>query len=734
MMILYIVLSLFIALLIILFTPLIRLQVVKLLIKSFLKKPAKLMSETERDAIKCGDIYWEKNLFSNNLKWDKLCSIESPSLSPEESSFLAKNVPEICETFREHGLSKITINKIKEEGFWSLNIPKEYGGLDFSPKAHAKILTQLSSCSSTLAVTIMVPNSLGPSELILHYGTSEQKKILLPRLASGKEIPCFALTSKAAGSDASAMIDTGVICNRGYKGKKTLGLLLNWDKRYTTLAPIATIIGLAFKTFDPDGLIGNHEDLGITCALVDSSLPGISIGRIHHPMGSEFSNGPHSGKNVFIPMSAVIGGQDMLGKGWLMLMECLSLGRGVSLPSLSMSGVELSLKTSIEYSLIRRQFKKPLYSFEGVGENIAYMASDLLEMKAMSDFHLGLLTCGLNPSISSAILKYHHTESLRKNINRAMDIHGGKTVMLGNKNYLSDIYQAVPIGITVEGSNILTRSMIIFGQGLMRCHPFLMDEIDAMIQGDSRGLNGLIGRHLAHITGIKARSFTQALTNGYFVTRPKNAKKHINCYYGQLSSLSASFSFLVEMVLMRHRSKIKFQESINGLFSDLLIKMYGISSLLKYSSKLNDDFNELMSYTLKTRVYESQTIIKNISDQLMIPRMIKWVVLPKGMNFSKPSIPAQNRIVDQLINKIAMKSALTGNVLILKGSALEQLEAAYMLTLESESLCKRIGYACDPGEIDKLLDQQVISIDEHQILFKLIQIRSQVLEVNDYEN
>ncbi len=718
----------------ILFIPFFRLVIIKPILANFSAKKKSLISESEKVAMESGDTHWEKQLFSNQLNWDDLLLVKSKPLSDEEQNFIDHKISALCATFNEFGLSEKTLNQIKSEGFWALNIPKKYGGLEFSAKAHAVILSKLSSCNVSLAVTVMVPNSLGPGELILHYGSSEQKQDLLPKLATGEHVPCFALTSTNAGSDAGAMIDSGVICQQDYNGEKTLGIRLNWDKRYTTLAPIATLIGLAFKTYDPDGLIGDKKSLGITCALIDSSLDGISIGRHHHPIGSKFSNGPHQGVDVFIPMSAVIGGQKMIGQGWVMLMESLSLGRGVSLPSLSLAGVELGLKTSIEYSLIRKQFKQSLYRFQGVAEKIVPMASDVLTMKAMSDFHLSLLDQGLNPSVSSAILKYHHTELLRTNINRAMDIHGGKTVMLGQGNYLANIYQTIPIAITVEGANILTRSMIIFGQGLMRCHPFLKDELNNLEKQDYTSFNKVLGRHLAHIANVKVKSFIFALSGARFATSPNRVKSITKPYYRQLSNISASFAFLVEIALIKFGPKIKFQESMNGLFADLLINMYSMSAVLKYTQNLDKSFNELIHWNMQQHIYKSQLLLKEICDEFKSVKFFRWLVLPWGINKNKPTINLQNKIINQLINDKNLKNALTNNVLVIKDSPLDELEQTYKLAIEAEKIYKNVKYVDTPQQIDILLDQEKITNDEHHLLSSLIELKQRVLSVDDYED
>ena len=703
---------------------------------SKLSKSIKIgISQTEKIAIKCGDTHWEKHLFTNQLDWAVLLSAKSKPLSQEELDFIADKVPKLCLTFGQYGLSQTTLNQIKTDGFWGLSIAKQYGGLGFCNQAHAQILIQLSSCDVSLAVTVMVPNSLGPAELIAHYGSDEQKQNLLPKLATGEHIPCFALTSTDAGSDAAAMTDTGVVCYGDYQGKNTLGILLNWQKRYTTLAPIATLIGLAFKTNDPDGLLGGQSSLGITCALIDSSLAGITIGRCHHPIGANFSNGPHQGHNVFIPITSVIGGEKMIGQGWRILMESLSLGRGVSLPSLSLAGCQLALKTSIEYSLLRKQFRQSLYKFQGISEKIVSMSADVLAMKAMSNLHLDLLDGGLNPAISSAILKYHHTQTLREHINHAMDIHGGKAVMTGSKNYLASCYQSIPIAITVEGANILTRSMIIFGQGLMRCHPFLKDELLGVENHHLLTLNDLLGKHITYSSLSAIKSFMFALTKGKLATMPAGVSKTKIIYYQQLSSISASFAFLVEMALINHRQNIKFKESINGLFSDLLINMSAISAILKFEQTLSACYDNLVDYALQKRLYQSQLLLANITRQLKFKSLLKWLILPRGVNYLIPTITLQDNIMTQLINDKTLKQGLTNDVFIDdENHPLGQLDKAYNLGLIAEKIYHKIGFVDNISMLGQLLDEDKINQDEYQLLTTLGKLRTSVLSVDDYEN
>ncbi|MFT7674341.1 MAG: acyl-CoA dehydrogenase, partial [Gammaproteobacteria bacterium] len=428
------------------------------------------MSETEQDAIEAGTVWWEAELFRGAPDWSKLLGYKPPSLSEQEQAFLDGPVDTLCSmlddweiTHNQIDLSKEVWEFLKTNRFFGMIVPREYGGLEFSAYAHSEVVMKISARSVSAGVTVMVPNSLGPAELLLHYGTEEQKNHYLPRLANGREIPCFALTGPDAGSDAGSIPDTGIICHGEYQGETVLGLRLNWEKRYITLGPIATVIGLAFKAFDPDQLIGNQRELGITCALVPADTSGVIIGNRHYPMNSAFMNGPNSGKDVFIPMDFIIGGQDNIGKGWRMLVESLSVGRGISLPTQGVSAGKAACRTTGAYARIRKQFNTSIGKFEGVEEALARIGGLSYMMDAGRLLTLGALDNGEKPSVVTAILKYYNTEHMRTVLNDSMDIHGGRGICLGPSNYLGRAYQSIPVGITVEGANILTRTMIIFG-------------------------------------------------------------------------------------------------------------------------------------------------------------------------------------------------------------------------------------------------------------------------------
>src|SRR5204863_1209453 len=449
------------------------------------------MSQTEKEAIDAGTVWWDGDLFSGRPDFDKLLAVPEPRLSAEEQAFLDGPVEELCAMCNDweitHELQDLPAHVwqfIKDKGFLGMIIPKKYGGLGFSALAHSAVVMKLSTRSSAAAISVMVPNSLGPAELLLHYGTDEQKNHYLPRLAKGLEVPCFALTNPEAGSDAASIPDTAVVCRGMWQGKEVLGMRVTWDKRYITLGPVATLLGLAFRLYDPEKLISEKEDLGITCALVPTHTPGVNIGRRHLPLNAVFQNGPNSGKDVFIPMDYIIGGVDRVGQGWRMLMNCLAVGRSISLPASGVGAAKLAARTTGAYGRVRVQFKTPIGKFEGVEEALARIGGNTYMMDAARKLTMTALDLGEKPSVISAICKYHMTERMRQIINDCMDVHGGKGIMLGPNNMLGRAYQSIPVAITVEGANILTRSMIIFGQGAIRCHPFVLKEIEAAAKND----------------------------------------------------------------------------------------------------------------------------------------------------------------------------------------------------------------------------------------------------------
>ncbi len=516
-----------------------------------IKKVLPPMSETERDAIEAGTVWWESELFRGAPDWSRLQSYQKPQLSEEEQAFVDGPVEKLCEMIDDweitHNLMDLPESMwefLKEHRFFGMIIPKEFGGLEFSAYGHSAVVTKISARSISAGVTVMVPNSLGPAELLLHYGTKSQKEYYLPRLASGQEIPCFALTGPDAGSDAGSIPDTGIICKGDFEGKEVLGLRLNWEKRYITLGPVATVLGLAFKAYDPDGLLGGEEELGITCALIPTNIKGITIGNRHFPMNSAFQNGPNSGEDVFIPMNYIIGGQDNIGKGWRMLVESLSAGRGISLPAVGVAAGKASSRVTGAYARIRHQFNTSIGKFEGVEEALARIGGMTYMMDAGRLLTLSALDSGEKPSVVTAILKYYNTEHMRQVINDAMDIHGGRGICMGPSNYLARAYQSIPVGITVEGANILTRSMIIFGQGAIRCHPYLVKEMESagMIDQSAgeRSFDRALTGHIGYFVSNLCRAFIYGISASHLAPAPVGGR--LANYYQRLAQMSAVFA------------------------------------------------------------------------------------------------------------------------------------------------------------------------------------------------
>ncbi|WP_406672544.1 acyl-CoA dehydrogenase, partial [Natronospira sp.] len=548
------------------------------------------ISQTERVALDAGNTWWDADLFTGQPDWNKLLSYPSPQLTDEEQAFVDGPTEELCKMIDDwqitHELNDLPApvwDFLRDNRFFGMIIPKEYGGLGFSALAHSSVVMKVASRSPSAGVTVMVPNSLGPGELLLHYGTDKQKDYYLPRLAKGEEIPCFALTGPHAGSDAGAIPDTGIVCKGEHNGKEVLGFRLNWDKRYITLAPVATLLGVAFKAYDPDGLLGDKKSLGITLALIPTDTPGVEIGDRHFPLNASFQNGPTRGKDVFIPMEYLIGDQEYIGEGWRMLMNCLSVGRAISLPALGTGAGKLSSRATGAYARVRKQFKTPIGKFEGVEEGLARIGAYTYRMEAMRRMTAGALDLGEKPSVLSAILKYHCTEGMRQVVGDAMDIHGGKGVMMGPGNYLARTYQSIPISITVEGANILTRSLMIFGQGAIRCHPYLLKEMECVGMEDEeqavRKFDRALFSHVGFTISNAVRAFVTGLTRGLFIRTPEAGE--VSRYYRQFSRMSAAFAFSADVTLLLLGGELKRKERLSARFGDVLSHLYMGSSMLK---------------------------------------------------------------------------------------------------------------------------------------------------------
>jgi len=550
------------------------------------------MSDTERDALEAGTVWWDAELFSGRPDWDQLLRIAPPALTEEEQSFLDKEVSELCAMVDDweasqvwQGLPPRAWQFARDRGFLGMIIPKQYGGKGFSAYMHSQVVMKLSTRCSALAVQVMVPNSLGPAELLLHYGTEQQKNYYLPRLAAGIEIPCFALTSPYAGSDAAAIPDVGVVCMGRHEGRDTLGLRVSWDKRYITLGPIATLLGLAFRVVDPERLLPASATPGITCALIPAHHPGVVTGRRHWPLNAVFQNGPTSGRDVFIPMEWIIGGPQKIGKGWRMLMECLAAGRAISLPSSSVGTAKLAVRGVSAYCAMRRQFNTAIGKFEGVQEALARMGGNLYMMDAARKLSAQAVDLGEKPAVISAIAKYHVTERGRMVVDDGMDILGGKGICIGPSNFLARAYQQVPIAITVEGANILTRSLIIFGQGAIRAHPFVLREMRATVERDPR--EGLLAfdaaffGHVRYACANAARALWYAVSAGRTAPVPEQIADEMAVYYRAVGRLSTAFALMTDMAMFVLGGELKRRERISSRLGDALSQLYLISAALK---------------------------------------------------------------------------------------------------------------------------------------------------------
>jgi acyl-CoA dehydrogenase len=624
-----------------------------LITRPFMKAYLKLlpsMSQTEREALEAGTVWWDGELFTGAPKWSKLLSARPPQLSAEEQAFLDGPCEELCRmlddwniTHERGDLPPQVWDYLKSRGFFAMIIPKKYGGLEFSAYAHSCVLAKIASRSTTASSTVAVPNSLGPAELLNHYGTEEQKSYYLPRLARGEEVPCFALTGPRAGSDAASIPDIGVVCRGIWQGREVIGIRLNFSKRYITLAPIATVIGLAFRMFDPDKLLGGKSDIGITCALIPRGTPGITIGRRHFPINIPFQNGPILGKDVFVPLDAIIGGVKMAGSGWRMLVEQLSVGRCISLPSNATGGAKAGTWATGAYARIRRQFNMPVGKFEGVESVIARMVGLTYTMDAARSVTAGAIDGGEKPSVPSAMLKYHVTEMARQVSSDAMDIHGGKGICLGPKNYLARGYEVVPVAITVEGANLLTRSLIIFGQGAVRCHPFVLKEMTAARNPDRKqGVDdfdkALFG-HIGFTISNAVRSFIMALTHARFTQRPVEGPA--GRYYQHIVRFSASFAFAVDVAMLTLGGYLKKKENLSARLGDVLSCMYLASMVLKHHENQGRPAEDLpiVEWACRNLLYHAQEqlygFLRNFPNRFL-GGVMRALILPRGRAYSAP--------------------------------------------------------------------------------------------------
>jgi acyl-CoA dehydrogenase len=716
------------------------------------------MSATEREALDAGTVWWDGELFTGGPDWQKLMSAKVPALTPREQAFLDGPCEELCAMLDDWDITHVRADLppevwafIKSRGFFAMIIPRRYGGLEFSAYAHSCVLIKIASRSGLAASTIAVPNSLGPAELLLHYGTDAQKDYFLPRLARGEEVPCFALTGPRAGSDAASIPDTGVICHGRWQGADIVGIRLNFSKRYITLAPVATVVGLAFRLFDPERLMGSKTDLGITCALVPRDTPGITIGRRHFPLNVPFQNGPIQGEDVFVPMDALIGGFAMAGQGWRMLVEQLSVGRCISLPSSATGGAQAAVYASAAYARIRRQFNLPIGRFEGIEQVLARMAARTYIIDAARSVTAGAIDGGEKPSVPSAMLKYHATELARMIANDAMDVHGGKGICLGPHNYLGRGYQLTPVAITVEGANILTRSLIIFGQGAVRCHPFVLREMNAARNPDreagvaefDRALMGHVGFAISNA----ARSLILGLTLARFTRVPRAGPTAR--YFQHVNRYSASFALATDVAMLALGGYLKQKEALSARLGDVLSMMYLASMVLKHHQNQGSEAADLpmVEWACRSLLYQAQEqlhlFLRNFPNR-PLAALMRLLIFPRGLTYFPPSDRLGRDIVDLIMNPTAARERLSQHIYKTQtsGNPLGMLQEALVLSTMAEGLEKRIRVegvktgrvtALDlPGQIAQAFELGILSEAEAGMLRDYDAKVSELIRVDDF--
>lgn len=738
--------------------PVIRRTIISGFVLKIFRKILPQVSQTEQEALDAGTVWWDGELFSGHPNWNKLLAYAKPTLSPEEQSFVDNETDQLCAMIDDWDITHVRQDLppevwqfIKDKGFFGMIIPKEYGGLQFSALAHSAVVTKLASRSATAAVTVMVPNSLGPAELLLHYGTKEQKDKYLSRLAKGLEVPCFALTGPFAGSDAGSIPDSGIVCYGEFNGQKdVLGLRMNWEKRYITLSPVATLLGIAFKLYDPEHLLSPVEARGITLALIPTNTPGVVTGRRHFPLNSAFQNGPTSGKDVFIPLEYIIGGAERIGQGWRMLMECLAAGRSISLPASATGAAKLSARASGAYCRVRKQFKMPVGKFEGVEEALARIGGNVYMMEATRVLTASAVDMGEKPSVISAIAKLHCTERSRSVINDAMDVHGGKGICMGPDNYMARTYQQIPIGITVEGANILTRSLIVFGQGAVRAHPYVLKEIKAAHDPDKKNallnFDAALWGHVSFSMSNAVRALVFGLTGGRGIDVPTEAPTRR--YYQQLTRYSAAFAFTADVAMLVLGGSLKRREKISARLGDVLSQMYLCSATLK---RFEDDGRPeadlpMLHWSIQDSLYKTQEAFDGVL-QNFPSRIAAWVlrrlVFPLGKCAMPPSDDIGHGVASVLMQPGAARDRLTTGMHIPKNEkeAIGALESALLSTFQCEPLQATIAKARKEGrinardEMDQVAEAAklgIINSEQMQLLERDYALRRKIIMVDDF--
>ncbi|WP_293761918.1 acyl-CoA dehydrogenase [uncultured Aquitalea sp.] len=753
--------AVFAALALVLNVPVLRRGVFTGPVFTIFKRITPAMSQTEQEAINAGTVWWDRDLFSGKPDWNRLLSFPDPKLSAEEQAFLDGPTEQLCSMIDDwkitHELKDLPPEVwqfIKDNGFLGMIVKKKYGGLEFSNYAHAKVVTKIATRGGSAAVSVMVPNSLGPGELLQHYGTEAQKDYYLPRLAKGLEVPCFALTSPYAGSDAGSIPDFGVVCRGSYTDPRTgqhhenvLGVRVSWEKRWITLAPVATILGLAFKMYDPDRLLGDKEDIGITCALVPTEHEGVAIGRRHFPGGSAFMNGPTWGSEVFIPLEWIIGGREYAGQGWRMLVECLSVGRCISLPAMSVACGKVTTWTTGAYARIRDQFGLPIGKFEGVDEAMARIGGYTYQMEASQDLALTGLDMGEKPSVLSAVLKYHNTERMRKTINDAMDIHGGKAVVLGPRNYLARAYQSIPIGITVEGANILTRSMIIYGQGAIRCHPFVLREMKAAMANDGAEFDQAITGHINFVVSNVFRALWLGLTGAAFAGAPRGGETAR--YYKQLTRFSSAFALLSDMAMFSLGGSLKFREKLSARLGDMLSNLYIASASLKRFERDGAPKEDVavMRWAVEDALYHLQHAMDGFLANLP-SRGLAWVlrkvIFPWGLTLKPASDRIGTKVARAMMEPGGMRDRLTRGMYVpqderdavgVLGHALDAILATEGVEQKLRKLARDGQFAAITARdrLAEALSKGLITQAEFDAVTRARKLKRDVIMVDDFD-
>ncbi len=735
----------------------IRRQLVTDNIYRLFKKVMPRMSDTEQEAIDAGTVWWDADLFTGNPEWKKLLDVPKAELTQEEKDFIAGPVEELCDAIDEW---KITTeyNEVPEEimaiirkhRFFGIIIPKAYGGLEFSAYAHSQIVMKIATRSNSVAVTVMVPNSLGPAELLMHYGTQEQRDHYLPRLAVGEEIPAFGLTGPNAGSDAASVPDEGVVCKGTYNGKEVLGMRVTWEKRYITLGPICTVLGLAFRVTDPDGLLGGDEEVGITCALIPTNTPGVFIGNRHMPLNGAFANGPNAGKDVFVPMEWVIGGQEGVGKGWRMLMGCLAAGRSISLPALGTAAGKASATFTGVYARIRKQFNTPISKFEGIEEPLARIGGYAYMMDAARILTAHSLDLGEKPTVLSAILKLQNTDHMREVMNDTMDILGGKGICLGPNNPIGRNYQVVPIGITVEGANILTRSLIVFGQGAMRCHPFVMKELQAVFDEDSRkgaaNFDKAFMGHMGHMLKNTLRSMYYGVAGSRLASSPVGGP--MAQYYKDFARLSANFAITADISMGHLGGALKFREKISGRLGDCLSFLYMGSAVLKRFEDTGRPAEDLplAMWAAEYCRYRIQNALTEVYDNYPSPvvgGIMRRISFPFGAAYKYPHDKLGSKAAEVLTTPNAARERLSEGVYLAPNKddeLVHHMDEGFMTCIKAEPAEKKFAKAMgrryntklDEPLMEKALAEGAVTKSEAELIRKAAENARHVIMVDDF--